>query len=141
MSNQKIVPYFMFNGLAEEAMQFYMDAFGDGEVMGLMRYQDEEANLDFPIPPGYERKVLHAQFRIHDQILYCSDAVGKDGGNISLTIECQSEEEIKRLLERLSQGGEIQMPLQDVFWGAQFAVLKDKFSIHWQLNFQNENDL
>ena len=58
-----------------------------------------------------------------------------EGNNISVCIECDSAEEIAALFDALSAGGEVTMPLQDMFWNARFGMIKDKFGIHWMLNY------
>jgi len=57
------------------------------------------------------------------------------GNNISVCIECDSAEEIEAFFKALAAGGEVTMPLQDMFWNARFGMLKDKFGIHWMLNY------
>ena len=55
------------------------------------------------------------------------------GNNISLSLNCSSEEEIYRFYTALSNGGKIIEPLDFQFWGAMFAVLKDRMGITWML--------
>ena len=50
-------------------------------------------------------------------------------------IECDSAEEIEAFFKALSAGGEVTMPLQDMFWNARFGMINDKFGIHWMLNY------
>jgi hypothetical protein len=46
-------------------------------------------------------------------------------------------EEAKRLFDELSAGGTVEMPIQDMFWGAYYGSFTDKFGINWMINFQN----
>ncbi|MBN8464365.1 MAG: hypothetical protein J0M01_16380 [Dechloromonas sp.] len=39
-----------------------------------------------------------------------------------------------RLFHALAAGGEIDMPLQNMFWGAYFGSLTDRFGIRWMVN-------
>ncbi|WP_342214691.1 MULTISPECIES: VOC family protein [unclassified Peribacillus] len=57
------------------------------------------------------------------------------GTNISLVLECESESEIQHLYETLRENGTTLMELQDTFWGARFAKVKDCFGVHWDLNY------
>ena len=41
------------------------------------------------------------------------------------------------IFDELSNGGNITMPLQDMFFGSYFGEFSDKFGINWMINFQN----
>ncbi|MGI8598896.1 MAG: VOC family protein [Chitinophagaceae bacterium] len=58
----------------------------------------------------------------------------KMGNNIHLSLHPDSREEADRLFKGLSAGGEIEMPMQDTFWGAYFGNFKDKYVINWMIN-------
>jgi PhnB protein len=58
------------------------------------------------------------------------------GGNFAVSVHCKSDEEIDRLFGAVAEGGEVTMPLQDVFWGARFGMLKDRFGVHWMFNYE-----
>jgi uncharacterized glyoxalase superfamily protein PhnB len=60
------------------------------------------------------------------------------GNNMHICIEPGSREEAKRIFEELSAGGQILMPLADMFFGAYFGQLTDKFAINWMINYQNK---
>jgi PhnB protein len=62
-----------------------------------------------------------------------------NGTNFSLTVSVDSEEEATNLFNKLSAGGQVNMPLQKTFWGAFFGMLKDKFGINWMVSYsQNQ---
>jgi PhnB protein len=61
------------------------------------------------------------------------------GNNMHINLEPESREETKRLFDALSKDGSVNMPLEDMFWGAYFASFTDKFGINWMLNFQKVN--
>lgn len=54
-------------------------------------------------------------------------------------LEPSSKEEADRLFNELSVGGEIEMPIQEMFWGAYFGSFTDKFGINWMINYQKNN--
>jgi PhnB protein len=56
------------------------------------------------------------------------------GNNVYISVEPDSRAETERLFTELSAGGTVEMPLQDMFWGAYFASFTDKFGVHWMLN-------
>ncbi len=57
------------------------------------------------------------------------------GNSVSLSIHCDSEDEIKKLYKKLSKGGKADHLLEETFWGALFGDLIDKFGNHWLLNY------
>ena len=55
---------------------------------------------------------------------------------ISLYITCASEDEINRLFEKLSQDGEVFMPLTAYPFSEKFGWVADKYGVSWQLNLE-----
>lgn len=60
------------------------------------------------------------------------------GNNMHICIEPETREEADRLLNELSAGGNITMPMADMFFGAYFGEFSDKYSINWMIKFQNK---
>ncbi len=56
------------------------------------------------------------------------------GNNISINLEPDTRAETERLFTALSEGGTVLMPLQDMFWGAYFGQLADRFGMQWMFN-------
>lgn len=92
-----------------------------------------------PVDDDYKDKIMHAELVMGNfSIMFSDGAPHKEiikGNNIQLNLECESEEEQTRIFDALAKGGEVTMPLQDTFWNARFGQLKDKFGLHWMLNF------
>jgi len=60
------------------------------------------------------------------------------GNAISLTLNCDSEKEIRNCYKKLSAGGQATHPLEDTFWGALFGGLTDKYGNVWMLNYNRK---
>ena len=90
------------------------------------------------IPPHLKDKIMHARIKIGESILYISDTFDNNqmvkGTNASLSVHVGSPEKVDELFTKLSDGGQATMPPSDVFWGARFGMLTDKFGIHWMVN-------
>jgi len=129
-----VTPYLTFNGIAKEALEYYKEIF-EGEILHLQTFG--EAN--FPTPPEADDRIMHAQFKKDGLLFMVSDSfLGQEvegGQNISLAIEMESEEEIEKIYASLKEKGTVIMELQDTFWGAKFAKVKDRFGIIWDLNY------
>jgi len=131
----QLVPYIIFNGQCEEALNFYAKALG-GEIKELMRYE----NSPVESMAKEKQKIMHATFMAKGIVILASDS-GEGGpeatgsGMVHLSFNFQSEEEQQKAFDGLSDGGKITMPLQDTFWGARFGMLTDKFGINWMFNY------
>jgi PhnB protein len=134
----QINSYLTFNGNCREAMTFYQECLG-GELL----FQTVgKSPLAKKMPTKMKACILHATLTKGKLVLMGSDMVPESGlvkGNsVSLSINCDSEEEIKKFYKKLSKGGKADHPLEDTFWGALFGDLTDKFGNHWLLNFNRK---
>jgi predicted 3-demethylubiquinone-9 3-methyltransferase (glyoxalase superfamily) len=127
---QKIMTFLMFEGRAEEAMNFYISLFKDSEIVNIVRYGPNEA--------GPEGSVLNAVFTLNGQAYMCIDSYMQHQFTftpaISLFVTCETEAEIDQLFARLSQGGEILMPLDAYPFSQKFGWTADRFGVSWQLS-------
>lgn len=127
---KQVTPFLMFEGKAEEAMDFYVSLFPDSEVVSIVRYG--------PGQPGAEGSVMHAVFTVAGQRVMCIDSPAKHGftftPSFSLFVDCESEEELDRLFAALSEGGATMMPLGDYGFSRRFGWCADRFGVSWQLN-------
>jgi PhnB protein len=94
-----------------------------------------------PIPESEKNLVMHIALPIlGGHMLMGSDApqsMGFNivaGNNIIINLEPDTREEAKKLFDSLSAGGKIEMPLEDVFWGAYYGSFEDKYGIKWSVN-------
>lgn len=132
-------PYLNFDGKAEEAFNFYKSIFG-GEFIFLKKIGEGPDAEQFP--EAERNRVMHVALPINEHtILMASDCVPSAGhvlnlgNNMYINIAAESREEADRLFNGLSAGGNIEMPLEDQFWGDYFGSFKDKFGIQWMINF------
>jgi PhnB protein len=127
----RLEPYLFFYGKCEEALNFYKGIFG-GQIASIMRMK--EAPPEMPAPPNWGDKIMHASFEASSVKFLASDGqpdTPNVDGNVSLCIHSDDDSEGTRVFNKLSEGGKVEMPLQDAFWGAKFGVLKDKYGIEW----------
>lgn len=129
MSSQKITPFLMFSGQAEEAMNFYISLFDRSDVLAIRRYGSNET--------GAEGSVMHATFSLNGQQFMCIDSNVKHDFTftpaISLYVTCDSEAEIDKLFQGLSEGGAVLMPLGAYPFAEKFAWVADRYGVSWQL--------
>lgn len=130
--------YLNFNGNTEEAFNFYKAAFG-GEFATIMRFGDTPGCDEMPVTD--KDKIMHIALPIGGNMLMGTDVPEtmeqvKNGTSVSISINTDSEEEAKHLFATLSDGGKVQMPLEDMFWGALYGMFTDKFGIQWMVNYE-----
>jgi predicted 3-demethylubiquinone-9 3-methyltransferase (glyoxalase superfamily) len=114
---QKITPFLWFNGQAEEAAQFYVSVFRHSNIRRVTRYGDAG--------PGPKGSAMTVQFDIDGQ-----EFVALNGGPqfrftpaVSFLVNCQTQEEVDQLWDKLSEGGSEQ----------QCGWLQDKYGLSWQI--------
>jgi PhnB protein len=130
----ELEPYLFFYGKCEEALNFYKGIFG-GQVAGIMRMK--EAPHEMQAPANWADKIMHSRFESATVRFMASDGMPdtvNTDGNIALSLSTKDEAEGTRVFNKLSEGGKVDMPMQDMFWGAKFGVLKDKYGIEWMVS-------
>jgi PhnB protein len=133
----ELEPYLFFSdGACEDALNAYTTILG-GEVQGLTRYEDMPADAGPEIAPGTGKYVMHARFKADGFAFMASD--GRPGqkyldGPISLSLSVPSREKADKIFGALSEGGKVDMPMQNTFWGSYFGMLTDKFGIDWMIS-------
>ena len=141
----KVSTYLNFPRNAEEAFTFYKNVFKTEYLAPIMRFGDGPGCPD--ATPSEEDKdlVMHVALpTIGNHVIMGSDAPESmgfkctAGNNTYINLEPDSKEEADRLFAGLSEGGKIEMPMQDMFWGAYFGSFTDRFGISWMINFQKE---
>ena len=137
-----INPYLNFPGNTEEAFNFYKSVFG-GEFLTVQRFKDTPETSN--VPDHEKNKIMHIALPIgKGNVLMATDtleSLGQKltaGNNFYIMIQPESEAEADRLFNKLSAGGKVEMPLQDMFWGAYFGAFKDRFGIQWMVNYDGK---
>lgn len=136
---QAPIPYLNFSGTCEEAFNFYKTVFG-GELMDLTRFS--EMPSEEPLPPAIANQVMHVSLSVKgNSMLMGSDApegfapAFRAGNNVHLSLDAADEAEAKRWYDALREGGEVAMELAPTFWAKLFAMVRDKFGVHWMISF------
>lgn len=137
----KLNPYLNFGGNAEEAFRFYQTVFG-GELF-IQRMSDVPGMEN--LPENEKDYAMHVSIPIGDgQTLMASDCLDSRGQKLTMgnnnyiSVTPDSREEADRIFKGLSAGGEIEMPMEDMFWGDYFGSFTDKFGVKWMINYYNQ---
>jgi predicted 3-demethylubiquinone-9 3-methyltransferase (glyoxalase superfamily) len=115
---QKITTFLWYDGQAEEAAQLYTSLFKNSKIQSISRYQEGT--------PGMPGTVMTVNFELDGQ-----EFIALNGGPefkfteaISLMAHCDSQEEVDRLWEKLTENGGEE---------SQCGWLKDRFGVSWQI--------
>ncbi len=118
---QKITPFLWSDDQAEEAVNFYTSIFQNSKIVNVARYGEAGADVSGK-PKG---SVMTMTFQIEGQ-----EFMALNGGPqfkfteaISLMVNCETQEEVDELWEKLSAGGE----------KGPCGWLKDKYGLSWQI--------
>lgn len=109
---QKIIPFLWYDGNAKEAIDFYVSIFKDAKILSET--------------PGLDGKMFTGSFQIAGQTFYVLNGgpMFKFTEAISLFVNCDTQEEVDELWEKLiADGGSESM----------CGWLKDKFGLSWQI--------
>jgi predicted 3-demethylubiquinone-9 3-methyltransferase (glyoxalase superfamily) len=115
---QRITTFLTFNDQAEEAVALYTSIFENSRIVSTTRYGDAG--------PGPKGSLMTATFELAGQ-----EFVALNGGpsftfaqGISLSVNCETQDEVDELWEKLSEGGE----------KGPCGWLTDRFGVSWQIN-------
>jgi predicted 3-demethylubiquinone-9 3-methyltransferase (glyoxalase superfamily) len=114
---QKITPFLWFDDQAEEAMNFYVSIFKNSKVASITRYGEAG--------PGPKGTVMSATFSLDGQEFFAINGgpLFKFTEAISLFVNCETQQEVDELWDKLSSGGK----------PSRCGWLKDKFGLSWQI--------
>lgn len=113
----KITPFLWYDNNAEEAVNHYTSIFKNSRVTNIARYGEAG--------PGPKGSIMTIAFQLEGQ-----DFIALNGGPmfkfneaISLSVDCKTQQEVDKLWEKLSAGGQ----------PSQCGWLKDKYGLSWQI--------
>ena len=136
----KLNVYLNFACNSEEAFNFYKSVLG-GELTPPVRFK----NFPMPgvaIPKADENKIMHVGLPLgKDNMMMATDTLESlgqklvQGNNVYIFLQAESKEETGRLFKGLSTGGDIEMAMGDQPWGDYYGAFKDKFGVHWMVDY------
>ena len=114
---QKITPFLWFDGNAEEAANFYISIFKNSKMGTISRYGDAG--------PGAKGSVMSVTFQLDGQEFFALNGGPhfKFTPAISFFVNCETQQEVDDLWEKLSAGGRTD----------RCGWLQDKFGLSWQI--------
>lgn len=134
----QLEPYLFFHGRCEEALSFYAKAL-NGKIVFMSRVADSP--MAEHVPAEQRNGVMHATFVAGDVKFMASDGRPGPGPNgeddIALSLATADAAEGERVFTALSDGGKVDQPLADAFWGGRFGMLTDRFGVQWLVSIHD----
>lgn len=122
--------FLMFQGEAEAALNLYREVFAEAELVRCDRHPPEAGEA--------VGKILKAVLKLGGQTLVFFDSPMPHGFTftpaISLFVAFDDATELDNAFARLSEGGQVMMPLDSYDFSPRFAWCADRFGVSWQLN-------
>lgn len=129
---KNMTPFLMFEGRAQEAIDFYLASIPESSVTTIDRYDGSG-----PEPAGSVKRALVSI--CGQELIFFDSPISHSFSftpSISFFITCADEGELDEIAGLLSAGGEYLMPPADYGFSRKFGWLKDKFGVSWQLNVE-----
>jgi PhnB protein len=128
----RLNPYIGFDGNAREAMEFYKGVFGGELTMNTFGEFGSQGSPDAD-------KIMHSQLETDRGFtLMASDTPSEmgrtPGDNITISLSGEDGGELRGYWEKLSDGGNVTMPMEKQMWGDEFGMCVDRFGIPWMVN-------
>ena len=128
----RLNPYLAFPGTARDAMEFYRAVFG-GELR--INTFGELGNPD----PAVADNVMHAMLETDRGYTLMASDLGPGmehtpGNTITLSLSGEDGDELHGYWDKLTDGGQVTMPLDKQVWGDEFGMCTDKFGTPWMVN-------
>ncbi|MFC4102541.1 VOC family protein [Paenibacillus xanthanilyticus] len=132
----QVTPFITLNGTAREAIRFYESAL-EARVVFLQTYGEGPEDPAHPLPPHAKDRVAHSVLRIGEAELFVADSISDEpnaaGDRLQICITTPDTATSDRFFKALSEGGQVVMPLQEIYFSPAFGVLTDRFGITIQI--------
>ena len=134
----QINPYLRFNDKkCREAMNFYQSVFG-----GELTFQTiGETPMAKEMPADKQDYIMHAALKSDKAEFFGSDMMRDKaviGDNVAVSVDCDSNEQLKEFFAKIKVGGEVFMEPEVAFWDAMFGMVTDKYGVEWMFNCTNK---
>lgn len=119
-----LTPHIVCDGAAA-AIEFYKRAFGAEELIRV---------------PGQDGKLMHACVTINGAMLMMMDEMKEMGavgpntlGGSPVTLHLSVADADAAVARAVDAGATVAMPVQDMFWGDRYGIVKDPFGHSWSI--------
>ncbi|WP_078552011.1 VOC family protein [Bacillus alkalicellulosilyticus] len=136
------IAYLNFNGVAEQAIDFYSEALQATDVKKV-KYMDFTQDPSYPLPENELNMIMESSVEFEDGKIMMSDLLPSmknvtgelvKGNNVWISIINTDKQKLERYFNNLSVDGHVIMPLSNTPWSSCFGMLVDRFGVCWKFN-------
>lgn len=136
------IAYLNFDGIAEEAIDFYSEALQANEVKKV-KFKDFPQDPNYPLPDNELNMIMESSVEFEGGKIMMSDILPSmkavtgelvKGNNILISLIMEDQQALEEYFNQLSVGGHVVMPLSTTPWSSCFGMLVDKFGVAWKFN-------
>ncbi|AZS16306.1 VOC family protein [Paenibacillus lutimineralis] len=136
------IVYLNFDGVAEQAIDFYSEALNAIEVKKV-KFKDFPQDPNYPLPENELNMIMESSVEFAGGEIMMSDILPSmksvtgelvKGNNILISIVNDDKQALENYFSNLSVGGYVIMPLSNTPWSSCFGMLVDKFGVSWKFN-------
>lgn len=127
---QKIVTHLWYDKEAKEAANFYTSLFDNSKITSVSTITGT---------PSGDCDIVNFTLAGQDFMAISAGPYFKFNPSISLSVVCESEDEIKTLWDKLNEGGKVLMEYNTYPWADKYGWVADKYGLTWQLSWKEGN--
>jgi len=136
------IVYLNFDGVAEQAIEFYSEALNAIEVKKV-KFKDFPQDPNYPLPENELNMIMESSIEFAGGKIMMSDILPSmksvtgeliKGNNILISIVNDDKQTLENYFSNLSAGGYVIMPLSNTPWSSCFGMLVDKCGVSWKFN-------
>lgn len=133
-----------FFGRTEEAVEFYCESIG-AECIHITRFRD--ASSAFKSDSKLTDKIFHATFVVGSTRIMASDVGCSSDRNdqnqmafagFALALRADNTEQADQFFARLSESGNVQVPMAETFFAQRYGIVTDRFGVTWKVILEKE---
>lgn len=136
------IAYLNFDGIAEEAIEFYSEALQANEVKKV-KFKDFPQDPNYPLPDNELNMIMESSVEFAGGKIMMSDILPSmkqvtgelvKGNSILISLVMEDQQALEEYFNQLSVGGHVVLPLSNTPWSSCFGLLVDKFGVAWKFN-------
>ncbi|GGD60760.1 VOC family protein [Paenibacillus nasutitermitis] len=132
----QLTPFIMLDGSAREAIAFYEDAL-DAKVVFKQTFGEAPGEAGQEVPEQAKERLAHSILKIGGADLFVADtdpgvqyAAGKQ---VNICVSVADRELARKYFEALKDGGQVDLPLQEIHFSPAYGMVTDKFGVTFQI--------
>lgn len=129
---QKITPHLWFDKEAKEATGFYTSLFPNSKITHVTTLHNT---------PSGDCDVVSFDLAGQPFMAISAGPLFKFNPSVSFHVKCKTKDEVDALWEKLSQGGQVRMPLGSYPFSERYGWVEDRYGLSWQLIFAGGNEI